>query len=106
MPLLEKKRPGGKLGQFATCVRESVDAIARQLRGKADHDPTFLTNNTMGIGKFSQLVGDHFLPPVIRAQYRERFHKEIAFCPNGLKIHIFGKVNSGNEPDCILCGKF
>ena len=106
MPLLEKKRPGGKLGQFATCVRESVDAIARQLRGKADHDPTFLTNNTMGIGKFSQLVRDHFLPPVIRAQYRERFHKEISFCPKGLKIHIFGKVNSGNEPDCILCGKF
>ena len=34
-----KKRPGGKLGQFATCVRESVDAIVRQLRGKADYDP-------------------------------------------------------------------
>ena len=51
-------------------MRESVDAIARQLRGKADYDPTFLTGNAMGIEKFPQVVRDYFHSPVIRAQYR------------------------------------
>ena len=62
-----KKRPSGKLGHFATCVRESADAIARQLRGKSDHDPIFLTGDAMGIEKFSQVLRNSFLSPVIRA---------------------------------------
>ena len=85
--------------------QNAVYAIAWQLRGKADYDTTFLTYNAMGIEKFPQLVRDRFLPPVIGSQYRERFRKEIAFFPKGLKIHIFGKVNSGNEPDCIFVWK-
>jgi len=96
------KRPGGKLGKLASCVRESVEAIAQELRGKVDYEPTFLTDNTMGIKKFSRVVGGRFLSPVNRAKYQGRFRKELAFGVKGLKIHVFGKVNSDNEPDCIF----
>ena len=40
-----------------------------------------------------------------RAKYRERFRKELAFGLSGLKIHVFGKVNSGNKSDCIFVWK-
>ena len=72
------KKLRGRVGKFTVCVKASVNAVVSQLRGRESYDPIFLTDEAMGIDKFSAAMGDRFLSPTSRARYRGKFRKELA----------------------------
>jgi len=56
----------------------------------------------MGINKHSEDMGKHFLTSAETVQYRDRFWKELKARVVKMCIHVFGKDNANNEPDCIV----
>ena len=102
----KKKGIGGhKPGKFALRVRAAVDHIIDNLRGRNDYNPLFLTDEEMGIDKYSEDLDENFLISAGRAQYRDRFWKELKARVERMCIHVFGKDNASNEPDCIFVWK-
>ena len=70
-------------------------------------DPLFLTDEEMGIDKYSEsLGGDCLLDRFTRADYGDKFRKELAKGVVGICIHMYGKKNNSNHPDYIMSGKF
>ena len=99
-----KKRPG-RVGKFAACVKISVDSVVAKLRATDDYYPIFLCDEAMGIDKYSLAIGEPFLHPSARSQYREQYHTQLRDCVERMCIHIFGQTNSGQNPDSIFVWK-
>lgn len=99
------KKARGRMSQFSVCVKASVTNLVEKLRGMADYDPVFLTDESMGIDKYGEAIGDRCLTPTTRARYRESFRKELAAGVEKMCIHFFGKMYDGNNPDCIFIWK-
>ena len=103
---VKKRGIGGRNpGKFSLGVRAAVDHIIDNLRGRNDYNPLFLTDEEMGIDKYSEDLGENFLASAGRAQYRDRFWKELKARVERICIHVFGKDNVSNEPDCIFVWK-
>ena len=59
---VKKRGIGGhKPGKFALRVRAAVDHIIDDLRGSNDYNPLFLTDEEMGIDKYSEDLDENFL---------------------------------------------
>ena len=59
---VKKRGIGGhKPGKFALRVRAAVDHIIDNLRGRNDYNPLFLTDEEMGIDKYSEDLDENFL---------------------------------------------
>ncbi|KAL7547981.1 hypothetical protein ACHAWF_011257 [Thalassiosira exigua] len=98
-------RPRGLKGKFAICVKAAVDNVFSILRGKEDYQPFFLTDEAMGIEKFAAADGNSFLTPLNRAKFRSQFRNELVYGIECMKVHVFGKLNSGTDPDCLFLWK-
>lgn len=94
-----KKRRGGKPGEFAKCVRVAVQKVFEELRGTPDYVPIFLTDEAMGLPAFAAVCKDNFMSPTNMARYREYFRAELNYNIARMKMHVFGKLNSGSNPD-------
>jgi len=99
-----KKKPG-RVGKFGACVKISVDSVVAKLRATDDYSPIFLCDETMGIDKYSLAIGEPFLHPSARSQYREQYRIQLRDCVKKMCIHIFGQTNSGQNPDYIFVWK-
>ena len=67
-----------------------------------EYDPLFLTDKVMSIDKFGDDMGRHFLDSLERAKFREAFQTNLSEGAAIICFHIYGQVNSGNNPSCIF----
>ena len=101
----KKKNAPGRPSPFGACVNVSVVSVTDKLRGMADYEPLFLTDDVMGIDKFGDAIGKPFLSPDARCRYREKFRKEMAAGVENMCIHFYGQGWKGARPDCIFIWK-
>ena len=101
----KKKKSPGKPSPFAACVNISVLSLADTLRGMVDYEALYLTDEVMGIDKFGEAIGKPFLTASDRARYRAMFRDQLAAGVENMRIHFYGKVYPGENPDCIFVWK-
>ena len=99
----KKKKESRRLtSNFAACVNTAVEHVISLLRGRKEYDPLFLTDEATSIEKFGDAVGENFLDSYKRAKFRDAFRTKLSEDAAKNCFHIYGKVNSGNNPDCIF----
>jgi hypothetical protein len=102
---IKASKKKGKLGPLQTCVNLAVANVISQIKGRKYYDPMFLTDSAMNIEQYGLAVKEEFLDSRKRAEFRSAFRKKLAEGENKLLFHIYGKVNSGKDPDCIFAWK-
>lgn len=69
-PAKKFKKSGGKPTIFLTCVAEAVKDVMKHLRGTADYEPIFLTDEEMAIDKFGDVCNISCLTYQFGRHYR------------------------------------
>jgi hypothetical protein len=101
-PFYIKAKRKVRLGAFQTCVNVAVANVISQIKGRKCYDPMFLTDSAMNLDKFGEAVKEDFLDSQKRSEFQRDFCKKLSEGENKLVFHIYGQVNSGNDPDCIF----
>jgi len=104
-PFTKKMSSRGRPGDFQKCVNAAVANVISQIKGRKFYDPMFLTDNAMNIEEFGKACNTVCLDSQKRSTFREAFRKKLAEGEAGLKFHIYGKVNAGQNPDYIFVWK-
>ena len=99
------KRRGRKATEFTICVAHAVKKLFDDLRRKDDWEVISLTDKVMCIDKYGDAVGNTMLCPNTRARYRAQFRGELEKGVERCCIQVFGALNGGQNPDCLLVWK-